>query len=138
MYDSVARREKEALLSEKIVALVAHDGRKMDIVQWANAHKDSLAHFSLTGTHGTAEQINKVTGLNVQDMGHGPDGGDIEIAHQIIKKRIDILVFFIDTRTAHGHEHDIQTLIRTCVTQNVPMALNKATATAIIKAESQE
>ena len=112
----------------KTIGLVAHDQMKLDIVEWCVKHKDNLNNYRLLGTEGTAKRIRDVTGLEVGNIGHGPDGGDIHIAYNILEGNIDILIFFVDTKTAHGHEHDIQTLIRTCTTQNILFALNKATA----------
>ena len=110
------------------IGLVAHDQMKLDIVEWCVKHKEALKKFRLLGTEGTAKRIGDVTGLAIGSIGHGADGGDIHIAYNILEGNIDILIFFVDTKTAHGHEHDIQTLIRTCTTQNILFALNKATA----------
>lgn len=115
-------------MCKKTIALVAHDSRKQDMVEWANFNKDLLAKYCLVGTSGTAKAIKNVTGLNVQVLGHGPDGGDIVIANEILKGKIDAIIFFIDVKTPHGHEHDIQTLIRTSVLNNIPIALNRTTA----------
>ena len=117
----------------KSIGLVAHDNRKLDIVEWCVKHQERLKEFKLLGTKGTAVRIREVTGLDVGNIGHGPDGGDIHIAYNILEGNIDLLIFFVDTKTAHGHEHDIQTLIRTCTTSNIPFALNKATADIFIQ-----
>ena len=116
------------------VALVAHDNRKIRMVEWVNSNRELLKAYQLKGTKGTAETVSDVTGLVVEPIGHGPEGGDIRIAYAILEGEIDVLVFFIDTMSAHGHEHDVQALIRACVTHNVPLALNVATANCIIKA----
>ena len=94
----------------KTIGLVSHDNKKMDMVEWCNTNKNKLKEYKLYGTEGTARRINQVTGLNVEDIGHGPDGGDVHIAYNILEGKLDMLVFFIDTKRAHGHEHDIQTL----------------------------
>ena len=112
----------------KTIGLVSHDNKKMDMVEWCNTNKNKLKEYKLYGTEGTARRINQVTDLEVKDIGHGPDGGDVHIAYNILEDKFDALLFFIDTQTAHGHEHDIQTLIRTCATKNIPFALNRATA----------
>ena len=118
------------------IGLVAHDNRKIRMLEWVNNNQELLKNYRLKGTEGTAKTVGDVTGLTVQSIGHGPEGGDIRIAYAILEKKIDILVFFIDTMNAHGHEHDVQALIRTCVTQNIPLALNVATANCIIRALS--
>jgi methylglyoxal synthase len=120
------------------IGIVAHDAKKLDAVEWAVANKEKLAKFELVGTAGTAKRIKQVTDLELKSLGHGPDGGDVYIAHGILEKNIDALIFFVDARGAHGHEHDIQTLIRTCIVENIPFALNKATANKIIASFSNK
>lgn len=120
------------------IGIVAHDAKKLDVVEWTVTNKEKLAKFELVGTEGTAKRIKKVTDLDLKSLGHGPDGGDVYIAHEILEKKIDALIFFVDARSAHGHEHDIQTLIRTCIVKNIPFALNKATANKIIESFSNK
>ena len=113
----------------KKIGLVAHDHKKIDMVNFCVKNFDRLQKNSLFSTDGTADAIQKVCpDLKIDRIGHGPDGGDIHIAYKILEGKLDALLFFIDTETAHGHEHDIQTLIRTCTTKNIPFALNTATA----------
>lgn len=113
----------------KRIGLVAHDNKKIDMVQFCVKHFKQLQNYILFATDGTADAIHKVCpDLNLERIGHGPDGGDVHIAYNILEDKFDALLFFIDTQTAHGHEHDIQTLIRTCATKNIPFALNRATA----------
>ncbi len=114
------------------IGLIAHDNRKIRMLEWVNGNRELLKNYPLKGTEGTAKIVKDVTGLNVQAIGHGPEGGDVEIAYNILKGKINILIFFIDTMNPHGHEHDVQALIRTCVTNNIPFALNVATANSII------
>ena len=118
---------------EITIGLVAHDGRKLKMAEWANRNRKNLRQFTLIGTGGTAKKINQITGLEVENLGHGPNGGDIRIAYNILEQNIDVLIFFIDTRTAHGHEHDVQALIRMCVTERIPFALNAATADCVLQ-----
>jgi len=120
---------------ERTIALIAHDTQKIILAEWASKHKKILKKFSLVGTKGTCEAINNITGLDIKQLGHGPDGGDIVIASKVIEKMIDVLIFFIDVRTPHGHEHDVQTLIRISVLTNIPIALNSQTADSIIYSE---
>lgn len=119
----------------KVIALVAHDARKQDLVEWANYNKEELSNFRLVGTEGTAKAIQNVTGLEIESLGHGPDGGDTYIAYNVLENKIDKIIFLIDVRTPMGHETDIQTLIRTCVLKNIPIALNRKTADFIISSE---
>ena len=121
-------------MREKItIGLVAHDGRKLKMVEWANRNRKELRQFKLVGTGGTAKKISKITGLEVENLGHGPYGGDIRISYNILEHKIGALIFFVDTRIAHGHEHDIQALIRMCVTQKIPLALNAVTADCVLQ-----
>jgi methylglyoxal synthase len=116
----------------KTLAIIAHDGRKQDALEWASYNKDTLSKFKLVGTEGTATAVNNVTGLKIRPLGHGPDGGDIVIANEVLQGKVDMVFFLIDARTPHGHEHDIQTLIRICVLKNIPLALNRQSADYMI------
>ncbi|MCK4653670.1 MAG: methylglyoxal synthase [Candidatus Cloacimonetes bacterium] len=120
---------------KKTIALVAHDDQKVDMAEWANKHKKQLSKHNLVGTEGTCKTVESVAGLKVRALGHGPDGGDIIIANEVLQGNIDILIFMIDARTPHGHEHDIQTLIRICVLKDVPIALNKKSAELMFSSE---
>ncbi len=119
----------------KTIALVAHDNKKLELAEWVNFNKEFLKKFLLIGTYGTAQTIKNIAGLDVKVLSHGPDGGDIKIANKVLDDQIDFLVFFIDVRTPHGHEHDIQTLIRISVLKNIPIALNRKTADYIISSD---
>ena len=123
-------------MQKKTIALVAHDARKLAMLRWVNAHRDFLKQFNLIGTEGTAKAISQVCGLEIENLDHGVGGGDIRIAERILDKKVDDLIFFIDTMTPHGHEHDVQSLIRTATTRNIPFALNSATAELIFIALS--
>ncbi|MFA6617990.1 MAG: methylglyoxal synthase [Candidatus Neomarinimicrobiota bacterium] len=122
----------------KTLAIIAHDARKQDALEWAVFNKDTLAKFNLVGTKGTSEAVNNVTGLQIKALGHGPDGGDIVIASEVLQGKIDMVFFLIDARTPHGHEHDIQTLIRICVLKNIPLALNRKSADYLISSVMME
>jgi len=112
----------------KTIALVAHNAKKSVMLAWVKRNIEELKKYKLIGTSNTSELINSVLDIVVEPFGHGPNGGDILLAAQILAGNVDIVVFLIDAETPHGHEHDIQTLIRTCVINNVPMALNVGSA----------
>lgn len=114
------------------IALIAHNGRKTDLLNWAKEHREQLAPHNLIGTSNTSKLLNDMLDLNVQPFGHGPSGGDILLAAKILKGEVQKIIFFIDAETPHGHEHDIQTLIRTAVLNNIPIALNRASADLIV------
>jgi methylglyoxal synthase len=117
----------------KTIALVAHNEKKSTLLEWAKQNNDYLLKNKLIGTSNTAKIINSVLDLEIEAFGHGPNGGDILLAAKILKKEVDQVVFLIDAENPHGHEHDIQTLIRTCVLNDVPIALNIATANSFIE-----
>lgn len=119
----------------KTIALVAHDKQKVNMAEWANKNKSILEKYNLVGTEGSCQTVNSVTGLKVKPLGHGPDGGDIVIANEVLQGKIDLIIFMIDVKTPHGHEHDIQTLIRICVLKNIPIALNKRSAELMFSSE---
>ncbi|MBI9067589.1 MAG: methylglyoxal synthase [Salinivirgaceae bacterium] len=114
------------------IALVAHDSKKQTMLEWAKEKVDTLKKRDLIGTSNTASLLKKVLDLDVKPFGHGPSGGDIYLAAKILDNQVDKVIFFIDTESPQGHEHDIQTLIRTAVINNIPIALNRATANHII------
>ncbi len=116
----------------KTIALVAHDQKKQEMLMWAKENLETLKLSKLIGTSHTASLLKKVLDLEVEPFGHGPSGGDIYLAVKILNNEVDKIIFFIDPQTPQGHEHDIQTLIRTAVINNIPIALNRATANLII------
>lgn len=122
----------------KTIALVAHNEKKSIMLAWVKRHIDELKQHKLIGTTNTSELLKSVLDLNVEAFGHGPNGGDILLAAQVLQGKVDEVIFLIDAENPHGHEHDIQTLIRTCVINNVPMALNIATADFLVKLNKNE
>ncbi|MCF8231588.1 MAG: methylglyoxal synthase [Bacteroidales bacterium] len=117
---------------KKSIALVAHNAKKHKLLEWAKENKASLADYHIIGTSNTSALLNNVLDLGVKPFGHGPNGGDILLAAKILQGEVDGIVFFIDVENPHGHEHDIQTLIRTAVLNNVPIALNQKTADYLV------
>jgi len=117
----------------KTIALIAHNEKKSVMLAWVKRHIDELKKHKLIGTTNTSKLLRDVLDLDITGFGHGPNGGDILLAAKILEGNVDEVIFFIDAETPHGHEHDIQTLIRTCVINNVPIALNIATADFLVK-----
>lgn len=122
-------------MASSTIALIAHNTRKNDLLNWAKVHRENLVRHSLVGTTNTSKLLNDMLDIEVQGFGHGPSGGDILLAAKILQGEVDKIIFFIDAETPHGHEHDIQTLIRTAVINNIPIALNRASADLIILEE---
>ncbi|MDX5421173.1 MAG: methylglyoxal synthase [Hymenobacteraceae bacterium] len=117
------------------IALIAHNNKKTELLNWAKQHQDVLRDYELIGTTNTSRLINELLDLQVQPFGHGPSGGDILLAAKILQGEVQKVIFFIDAETPHGHEHDIQTLIRTAVINNIPIALNRASADLLVQAQ---
>jgi methylglyoxal synthase len=115
------------------IALVAHDNRKADMIEWALFNAEFLRdhHLVCTGTTGgLVENALKEKGVKVDItcMNSGPMGGDAEIAALVVRKKVDLAVFLIDDLNAQPHEADIQMLLRQCRVHNVPIACNRYSA----------
>lgn len=117
---------------EKNIALIAHDGKKPDIINWCEEHKDILAKHKLYGTGTTARLITEKTGLIVKGYNSGPLGGDQQIGARIVEGKIDFVIFFTDPLTAAPHDPDVKALLRIVQVYDVPMAINKSSADFII------
>lgn len=116
----------------KTLALIAHDGKKADMIAFAIAHRDVLANYRLIATGTTGSLIADKTGLEVTRMLSGPMGGDAQIATAVAQGEVAAVFFFIDPLGKHPHDPDIQGLLRICNVHNVPLATNTATAEFII------
>ena len=120
------------------LALVAHNEKKDELLAWVKDNLGKLKRFKLIGTSSTAELVNNILDLEVEPYGHGPQGGDILLAARILEDKVHRIIFFMDPHTPHSHEHDIQTLIRTAVSNDIPFALNPATANFLMREETKE
>ena len=116
------------------IALIAHDGKKDDMVRFVQAHREALAKFALIATGTTGERVARATGLPVKRMLSGPYGGDAEIAAQVAEGHVRAVIFLVDPLYAHPHEPDIQGLLRICNVYNIPLATNEATASLVVTA----
>lgn len=112
----------------KHIALVAHDGKKKEIVDWCDRNKDILKNHFLCGTGTTARLIAEKTGLPVKAYNSGPLGGDQQIGAKIVEGQIDMVIFFSDPLTAQPHDPDVKALLRIAQVYDIPIANNKATA----------
>lgn len=119
-------------LIQRSIALVAHDNRKDDLVEWVNFNKGTLGLHSLYATGETGKRIMEKTGLNVSLLKGGPYGGDMELGAMIANKKLDYLIFFWDPLSSLSHDVDVKALLRVAVLYNVPTACNRSTADLII------
>ena len=117
---------------KKNIALIAHDSKKHELIEWCRANKDILAKHDLCGTGTTARMITDQTGLTVKGYNSGPLGGDQQIGAKIVEGVIDFVVFFSDPLTAQPHDPDVKALMRIAQVYDIPMAVNKATADFMI------
>lgn len=117
---------------KKTLALIAHDGKKADMVAFALRFKDVLERYDLIATSTTGSLLADKCGLQVTRMLSGPIGGDAQIAAQVAEGKVEAVFFFVDPLGKHPHDPDIQSLMRICNAHNVPLATNSATAMYII------
>lgn len=115
------------------IAIIAHDGKKAEMVRFLTDHKSFLQDRSvnLVATGTTGSHVEKA-GLEVTKVQSGPKGGDAQIAAMVTEGDIDAVMFFRDPLDRHPHEPDIAMLMRLCDVHNVPLATNPATADMII------
>ena len=119
------------------IALVAHDNRKADMVEWAVHNADMLSIHKLVCTGTTGSLIRKAfqeKGIeaDITCMNSGPLGGDAEIAAMVVRKEVNLAIFLIDDLNAQPHEADIRMLLRQCRVHNVPIACNRYSADLMI------
>lgn len=119
-------------MSSKTVALIAHDGKKDEMIAFALAHREVLAKYQLIATGTTGRLLQEKAGLTVTRLLSGPIGGDAQIAAQVAEGKIEAVFFFIDPLGKHPHDPDINSLLRICNVHDVPLATNPATAAYII------
>lgn len=114
------------------IALIAHDNKKLDMAMFVRDHIDIFRQHELVATSGTGKILQEKTGLTVERITHGPDGGDLIIGARVAMGQIDAVIFFRDPLTAQPHEPDVSALLRVCDVHNVPLATNLGTAEAIV------
>ena len=113
---------------QKNIALIAHDGKKKELIQWCMDNKSILEKHFLSGTGTTARMITDATGLPVRGYNSGPLGGDQQIGAKIVEGKIDFVVFLSDPLSAQPHDPDVKAFLRICQVYDIPIANNKATA----------
>jgi len=117
---------------QKNIALIAHDGKKQEMLKWCEANKEILKMHKLSGTGTTARMISDHVGLPVRGYNSGPLGGDQQIGAKIVEGRIDMVIFFSDPLAAQPHDPDVKALLRIAQVYDIPIANNISTADFII------
>jgi methylglyoxal synthase len=132
-HKTITTPKRSGRKTESVVALIAHDAKKADIVMFAIKHIETLSKCVLVATGSTGSMISDYTGLEVKLMLAGPDGGDLQIGGLIASGEIDMVIFFRDALTAQPHEPDISALMRVCDVHNVPLATNPLSANMLLR-----
>jgi methylglyoxal synthase len=117
---------------DKKIALIAHDNKKQDLLEWAKYNRDLLAHHNVFATGTTGQVLERVLGIPITKFQSGPLGGDQQISAKIVNNEIDFLIFFWDPLEPMPHDPDIKALLRMAVVWNIPIACNRATADFMI------
>ncbi len=118
---------------KKTIALIAHDNKKHEMVNWTLENKAILSNYDLCGTGTTAKLVAEATGLTVKRYLSGPLGGDQQIGAKVAEGKIDVVIFFWDPLQTQPHDPDVKALLRIAVVYDIPIATNRATAQYIIR-----
>lgn len=117
---------------QKKIALIAHDGKKQEMLEWCEANREILKNHKLCGTGTTARMITDRVGITVKGYNSGPLGGDQQIGAKIVEGQVNMIIFFSDPLAAQPHDPDVKALLRIAQVYDIPIANNKATADFLI------
>lgn len=124
--------KKIRMKPKKNIALIAHDNRKQDLIEWVRYNKELLKKHNLFATGTTGALVSEETGLDVTRFKSGPLGGDQQVGARIADGQIDFVIFLWDPMEPHPHDVDVKALLRLSVVWNIPVACNRATADFMI------
>ena len=122
----------------KKIALVAHDNKKRDLLEWARYNRDLLAHHAVYATGTTGATLERELGFTIQRLQSGPLGGDQQVGAAVAEGRLDFVIFFWDPLAPHPHDVDVKALLRIAVVYNVPIACNRSTADFVLSSPLME
>ncbi len=131
-------QKKIVMMHGKKIALVAHDNKKRDLLEWAKFNRDLLANHEVYATGTTGETLEKRLDLKIKKLQSGPLGGDQQIGAKIVSNEIDFLIFFWDPLEPQPHDPDVKALLRMAVVWNIPIACNRASADFMISSPLME
>ncbi len=121
-----------AMEHDKRIALIAHDNKKRDLIEWAKYNRVLLAHHEVYATGTTGQLLERELGFPIAKLQSGPLGGDQQIGAMIVNGGIDFLIFFWDPLEPMPHDPDVKALLRMAVVWNIPIACNRASADFMI------
>ena len=125
-------QKKFPMEHDKKIALVAHDNKKRDLIEWAKFNRVLLAHHQIFATGTTGKVLEQELGLKIIRLKSGPLGGDQQIGAKIVENKVDFLIFFWDPLEPQPHDPDVKALLRMAVVWNIPIACNRASADFMI------
>ncbi len=116
-----------------MIALIAHDKKKSEMVEFVRRHVEFFRTQRLVATGHTGKLLHDELSLDVERVAHGPEGGDLIIGGRVAEGKVQAIVFFRDPLTAQPHEPDVSALMRVCDVHSVPLATKRATAEAVVR-----